>query len=250
MIKLLKLERGISIKLPNHLIANSVFRAMAVNDWEEWRPFVDLAKGCSSLIDLSASGGFFSALFAATRNANSRILSVEFDRATLPILKETRSLNLKPNMQWIIDERGVSDRRALLRVVSSGYGAAVSDKWSQADACRAAQLNRMTAQEYEAEVDLLSSMCMTYTFRPDLVKIDVEGHEYEVILSSADILINYKPRIHLELHLDLLKRRGKNPGDILDVIAAAGYRSVNAKVPISNIYKIQSGTIRIGLTAD
>jgi hypothetical protein len=106
----------------------------------------------------------------------------------------------------------------------------------------------MTAQEYEAEVDLLSSMCMIYNFTPDFVKI--EGHEYEVIFSSADILINYKPRIHLELHLDLLKRRGENPGDILDVIEAAGYRSVNTRTPISNIYNIQSGTIRIGLTTD
>jgi predicted RNA methylase len=116
MIKLMKLERGILIKPPNHLIANSVFRAMAANDWE-WRPFVDLAQGCSSLIDLGASGGFFPALFAATRNASSRILSVEFDRATLPILKEARSLNLKPTMQWAIDERGVSDRHKRMHAV-------------------------------------------------------------------------------------------------------------------------------------
>ena len=106
----------------------------------------------------------------------------------------------------------------------------------------------MQVEQYETEVDRLSSICRGYEFAPDLLKIDVEGYEYEVILSSQDLLTAYKPKIHLELHLDLLKRRGKEPKHILSLLDEIGYRLAGSATTLSTLAQIPSGLIRLGLT--
>ena len=249
-VRELTIHQGVSIKLPDHPIASSIFSSMVVVDCGEWRSFLETAQGCSNLVDLGASAGFFSALFAATRESSARILSVEFDKNVLPVLEQTRTLNLKPGINWIIDSRGVSDVHNFLGVVSSGFGAEVEDEYSRVSAHHSAQSNRMQPEEYEVEVDQLSSICGSYDFAPDLLKIDVEGYEFEVILSSQEILNKYKPKIHLELHLDLLRRRGKELRDILSLLDKVGYRLPGSAAALSGLglEQIPSGLIRLGLT--
>ena len=59
---------------------------------------------------------------------------------------------------------------------------------------------------------------------PDLLKIDVEGYEYEVLVGARVLLRERKPAICLELHLDLLERRGQSPIDVLGELQSHGYQ--------------------------
>jgi FkbM family methyltransferase len=59
---------------------------------------------------------------------------------------------------------------------------------------------------------------------PDLLKIDVEGYEHEVLLGAKRLLEQRKPPICLELHLDLLERRGVEPRGVLARLESYGYR--------------------------
>jgi len=59
---------------------------------------------------------------------------------------------------------------------------------------------------------------------PDLLKIDVEGYEYEVLLGAKRLLEQRKPPICLELHLDLLERRGVEPRRVLAQLESYGYQ--------------------------
>src|SRR6185295_8538918 len=54
---------------------------------------------------------------------------------------------------------------------------------------------------------------------PDLLKIDVEGYEYEVLAGARRLLHDRKPAICLELHLDLLERRGQSPAQVVAELA-------------------------------
>jgi FkbM family methyltransferase len=57
-----------------------------------------------------------------------------------------------------------------------------------------------------------------------LMKIDVEGLEYEAVLGSKELFSSGKIRhIALELHPTLLGARGKSGDDILDFLASVGY---------------------------
>jgi FkbM family methyltransferase len=221
---------------------------MAASD-EEWRSFLCLAEGCSNLIDLGASGGFFSALFAATRPALARILSVEFDRTSLPILEETRSLNSAPQVEWAIDPRGVGERAGWLSVVSSGYGAATADEWSRASASYAAASNEAPVEEYEVEGDSLAGICGSHRFVPELIKMDIEGSEYEVLLSSEEFLTRHRPRLHLELHLGLLRERSRDPSLILSYLERIGYTLLCAKQPLAALTEADhtNGTLTLDL---
>jgi len=61
--------------------------------------------------------------------------------------------------------------------------------------------------------------------RIKLMKIDVEGFEYEAILGSKDVFRgNIIENIALELHPTILQRRGKSESDILDFLTENGYR--------------------------
>jgi len=69
----------------------------------------------------------------------------------------------------------------------------------------------------DAEVDTLKLV-------PDLLKVDVEGYEYEVIAGARRLLAERKPAICLELHLDLLERRGQSAARVIGELEAHGYR--------------------------
>jgi len=59
---------------------------------------------------------------------------------------------------------------------------------------------------------------------PGVVKIDVEGHELEVLRGAPKLLREHRPVILLELHLDMLETRGIRPAEVVDILRAAGYR--------------------------
>ncbi len=60
-------------------------------------------------------------------------------------------------------------------------------------------------------------------FKPDLLKCDIEGYEYETFLGAESFLREHKPRIHLELHNQILKNRGKDPTDLIRMFNSLGY---------------------------
>lgn len=57
-----------------------------------------------------------------------------------------------------------------------------------------------------------------------ILKVDVEGHEHEVLLGARRTLAEQRPVVFLELHLDLLERAGRSPAGVLAILEEAGYR--------------------------
>jgi hypothetical protein len=59
----------------------------------------------------------------------------------------------------------------------------------------------------------------------DVMKIDIEGYEYEAILGSPDVFRRHRiGAVILELHRELLARRGLKPEAITDFLGECGYR--------------------------
>ncbi len=58
---------------------------------------------------------------------------------------------------------------------------------------------------------------------PDVIKIDVEGHEFEVLQGAKKLLLARKPLLSLELHPGLLIRKGSSAVAIAEFLEEAGY---------------------------
>jgi FkbM family methyltransferase len=77
---------------------------------------------------------------------------------------------------------------------------------------------------FAVEVTTLDAECARLGVAPDVVKIDVEGHEARVLAGARDLLSSVRPLLFLELHLDLLERHGERPGKVVEVLRGHGYR--------------------------
>ncbi|MBU2855950.1 FkbM family methyltransferase [Acidithiobacillus ferrooxidans] len=59
----------------------------------------------------------------------------------------------------------------------------------------------------------------------DIIKIDVEGHELEVLKGALDTITKLRPIIALELSREHLGRAGTSPEDIAELLITCGYQA-------------------------
>jgi FkbM family methyltransferase len=72
---------------------------------------------------------------------------------------------------------------------------------------------------------------------PTLIKIDVEGFEYQVLKGAAKVLKQHHPRLWLEIHPTFLKNQGKSADQVLSLIKDFGYSTTffSDRVPENEI---------------
>jgi len=79
------------------------------------------------------------------------------------------------------------------------------------------QGQNITLQDAATEIGLI----------PTVIKMDIEGAEYDVIMSSLSFLEKTKPLILLEFHENIMKRAGLRPENIIQSLRAIGYSDEN-----------------------
>jgi FkbM family methyltransferase len=73
---------------------------------------------------------------------------------------------------------------------------------------------------------------------PSLIKIDVEGAEFNVLNGAKELLSQYKPKIILEIHNNYLIQNFKiQPSEVINFIEKFGYKE-NLKAKNSKVDKI------------
>src|SRR5262249_2150663 len=68
------------------------------------------------------------------------------------------------------------------------------------------------------------ALCAKLAFKPDVIKIVVEGHELKVINGLIQTIMVSKPLLFLELHPELIRRENDNISDLWPFFKNAGYR--------------------------
>lgn len=180
---------------------------------EEMASFLSLASSARVLFDIGAAKGLFSEIFCLSDPVRR---AVAFEPS--PALADSAAALIAANG---CDPRihlrrcavGAEAGRQTARLYTWGY-VGVDAPEGPDDGGTTVEVE-MTSVDREVE---------QLGIEPDLLKIDVEGYEYEVLVGARRLLEERKPPICLELHLDLLEKRGIEPRRVLAELESHGYR--------------------------
>ncbi len=188
--------------------------------------FLQASRGCSRLLDLGASAGFFSAIFHDAAGPDAVVHSIEPDLESFRLLEETRRLNgyKKSNEHWVLSRLALSDAPGKAEFTSTGLGGSLGGKvLSSRNVFSGNEPALAEPTRFAVEIETLEDYCARHRFTPDLIKLDIESYEYEVLMQARPFLEKHRPCLHLELHNALLRARQKDPCEVLQTLFAIGY---------------------------
>jgi FkbM family methyltransferase len=177
---------------------------------DEIARFIELAASAGTLLDVGASKGVFSQIFCLIRPA-------------------ARAVSFEPSASAMMDARALAELngcapRITFRQVAVGRAVGRASGGLSPAGFVSIAAGTPEQPRTEFEMTSLDHEVRALGVVPDLIKIDVEGYEYEVLIGARQLLAREKPPICLELHLDLLERRGVRPQTVMSELQSHGYR--------------------------
>jgi FkbM family methyltransferase len=155
-----------------------------------------------TFLDVGSSVGFFALLAARLVGASGTVVAFEPQPRAAASVRRNAELNGFENVH-VVDS-----------AVSSGAGDVLFEDVGKATGHIAHGESgsgglRVSATSLDAFLSARDEL------RPDLVKIDVEGHEHDVLVGMETMLLELRPALVIECH--------GRPGELLDLLEAAGY---------------------------
>jgi len=170
-------------------------------------------------VDLGAGEGYFSVIAARMMGESGRVIAIEPQTR----LHEVFRRNLKENgveRSVELSELAVTDEEGSAKFFVTPE--------TIAERSGLAQTTRYQKPTETVQTTTLAKLLATKKVgRIDLLRIDIEGYEYEAVLGSKEVFLNKIPkRIALELHPELLAERGKSANGLAAFIQGCGYKRV------------------------
>jgi FkbM family methyltransferase len=166
------------------------------------------------MVDVGANWGYFTLVAAAAVGRSGRVLALEPD----PRQFERLSENIRLNAFAHVTATPAAAAACAGSAVLAGYH----------DDARNRGVSRIDGHaagpRFEVACTTIDDVTATSP-RVDVLKIDVEGGEFDVLRGMTTGLASERYRaIVLELHPELLQRRGQSADDCVRLLGDAGYR--------------------------
>lgn len=170
--------------------------------------FLTRTRNCSRLLDIGALHGIFSLAFTKA-GAGRRALAI--DASPLAFARLLYNVHKNPDLAIALEECAVSDAEGVLEMVFEWEHAVVTSSPSVGSSIR------VPARTGD-------SLCEKNAFVPDVIKIDVEGHETAVFRGLSKTLGSHRPLIFLEVHPGRIAGLGGSLEALLAEITKHGYK--------------------------
>lgn len=194
-----------------------------------------IAATADSFVDIGANVGFFT-IRLSNSHRRLRTTAIEATPSTAAILAKNVELNAL-NDRVDIFNCAVGSREGRCHVFIpkiSGHSAASTANLHPEE----------ETQVLEVEMKRLDTLLPCNLMKHDLVKIDVEGAEYDVLLGSTRILKEGRPTVFAELLRKWMKPFGRHPNDVISMMSTYGYRTLQfAKFGLQEISFVDENTI-------
>ncbi len=216
-------------------------RALGVNCWpgvgialplkahrRYWRgpsPDADLLQFLSAhlandatFLDIGANVGIYSTALSIAKQRRLRCVAFEPIPATIAVLRSTLALNGIVSCE--IAPIALSSRSGALRLSSFGGGA--NNFWVPDASVGVPTLEVAT-------VSLDEWMASRPAAPPAAIKIDVEGHELDVMKGAQQTIRRARPAMVVECHCGSWDELGVSRGEFRDLVQSFGYRHVRGR---------------------
>ena len=201
------LRPGLMLKThPSSRLAFEYFCYRSTEMAQELDAFIKCSRGKSRFMDIGALHGLFGLVFLS-QDKKAEVLAFDPSPIAFQRLLYNRFKNEFDNLRAF--EIALSDEEGELSM-SYVWEHLVSNP-DPDDAV--VQVPKKKGDE----------ICHDLGFVPDLVKIDVEGHEWKVIQGLDKTISEHKPTIFLEVHPNEILREGDSIAAITEYFAVRGY---------------------------
>jgi FkbM family methyltransferase len=176
------------------------------------RPFRTLLRPGMTVLDVGANFGWYTGLFSRLVGPQGRVHA--FEPLPSAFAEAQGTVELNSLAQAEVHNVGVSDK------VSSLVFRVDPDRSETASALESA----VGATEFRCATTTLDSFVQEQGLaQVDLLKVDVEGLEFEVLQGAAHLLQTHRPILSLEFAGYLLQERGLQSDAILTFLRNCGY---------------------------
>lgn len=171
-------------------------------DWERFRSFVygtwepnvvqavtSAVKPGMSIVDVGAHIGYYTLLFAKCAGPAGHVVSFEPFPANFAVLQKNVRLNQLKSVEVFAEA-----------LFSHTQGIVINVPGGPANPGDASIRSIEGGKPLPVPTATLDSFCASSSFRPDFIKIDVEGAEYDVLIGGQDVVARFRPKMLIELH--------------------------------------------------
>lgn len=174
----------------------------------------NLVKPGMTVLDIGANIGETALQFSRLTGDNGTVLAFEPFPATYGKLLHHISINACKNVHAF--HVALSNKKGSL-MMSSTPGNSGGNRID-------AQSGTVTVESVTLDGFLESQP----EFKPDLIKIDVEGFEMHVLSGASATLSKFKPALFLEVNDTFLRNAGSSGKELFEIITSAGYTITDA----------------------
>ena len=182
----IEIAQGIRLCLPSQLSHISTYVFLEQENWfEDEAGFIArVAEPAGRMLDIGSSFGYYALSYAQAAGPGSRVWACEPTPATCALLRESIRLNQFAHVTLLETAVGAESGRCRLMSAASS------------------ELNRVDAERgtLDAAMAPLDALDAEHGFGPvDFIKLDVEGHEAEVIRGGRTFFAQQSPLVMLEI---------------------------------------------------
>ena len=167
------------------------FRSFVYGTWEPevFRAVTATVKPGMTVIDIGAHIGYYTLLFSKYVGPNGYVFSFEPLPGNYALLQKNILLNNLQNVHPLNQAVFLRTQEIVITVPDEqpnpGSGSMYTEKG---------------AKQYHVDAVSLDDYCEKSAIRPDLLKIDVEGAEYDVLMGAVNTIDRCRPKLLIELH--------------------------------------------------
>jgi FkbM family methyltransferase len=194
------------------------------------------SRNASTFVDIGANIGYFT-IRLSLDNPLLQTVAVEATPSTAKILSENLSLNNLSDRITVVNKAvGATPGscQIFLPTVSGHSAASIRDQHPEEG-----------SEIVDVEMDTISMILKNVSITSnDLIKMDVEGAEFEVLKGSKMILENSRPTIFAELLRKWMKTFNSHPNDVIKFLGSYDYLCLQfAKDGLERITEVNETTI-------